>query len=182
MQCISKTTRTMHFVVSSSVFMEMVAQRLDIPSGRKLNQHLGKCLQVAGHFMHELKRQIKIHKLYVVMIILKLEWPLMILYNWKNLYKVIIENQEIRKACLSETHALGNREASTHNGWWNAKLMEQVPARKIKTYMERWSLRIFDGVLNINSPNSDDEFIIFCQGVHGVVNVDFFSTVFSTIF
>ena len=29
--------------------------------------------------------------------------------------KSMIENQEIRKVGLSETHASGNREASTHN-------------------------------------------------------------------
>ena len=33
----------------------------------------------------------------------------------KGPYKGIIENQEIRKVGLSETHASGNREASTHN-------------------------------------------------------------------
>ena len=42
-----------------------------------------------------------------------------ILHNWKSPYKDIIENQEIRKV-LSETHASGNREASTHNNCWGA--------------------------------------------------------------
>ena len=36
----------------------------------------------------------------------------------KGPYKGIIANQEIRKVGLSETHASGNREASTHNDWW----------------------------------------------------------------
>ena len=36
----------------------------------------------------------------------------------KGPYKGIIENQEIRKVGLSETHASGIREASTHNEWW----------------------------------------------------------------
>ena len=34
--------------------------------------------------------------------------------------KGIIENQEIGRVGLSETHASGNREASTHNDWWKA--------------------------------------------------------------
>ena len=38
----------------------------------------------------------------------------------KGPYKGIIENQEIRKVGLSETHASGNREASIHNDWWKA--------------------------------------------------------------
>ena len=38
----------------------------------------------------------------------------------KGPYKGIIENQETRKVGLSETHASGNREASTHNDWWKA--------------------------------------------------------------
>ena len=33
--------------------MEMVAQRLDTLSGRKLNQQLGKCQEVVGHYLHE---------------------------------------------------------------------------------------------------------------------------------
>ena len=38
----------------------------------------------------------------------------------KGPYKGIIENQEIRRVGLSETHASGNREACTHNDWWKA--------------------------------------------------------------
>ena len=38
----------------------------------------------------------------------------------KGPYKGIIENQLIRKVGLSETHASGNRVASTHNEWWKA--------------------------------------------------------------
>ena len=53
--------------------MEMVAQRLDILSGRKLNQQLSKCSEVAGHYLHELRKQIQFHKLYVVMILKKLQ-------------------------------------------------------------------------------------------------------------
>ena len=56
----------------------------------------------------------------------------------KGPYKSIIENQEIGKVGLSETHASGNRE-----GLMKSQLMEQVPARKIKTDMEWWSLRIY---------------------------------------
>ena len=37
------------------------------------------------------------------------------LNNGKSLCKGIIDNQEIRKVGLSETHASGNQEASTHN-------------------------------------------------------------------
>ena len=51
--------------------------------------------------------------------------------------------------------------------------MEQVPARRINTNMERWSLRIFKGVLYIQSLNPDDElYNIFPDG-HGVMNVHF---------
>ena len=38
----------------------------------------------------------------------------------KGPHKGIIENQENRKVGVSETHASGNREASTHNDWWKA--------------------------------------------------------------
>ena len=38
----------------------------------------------------------------------------------KGPYKGIIENQEKRKVGPSETHASGNREASSHNDWWKA--------------------------------------------------------------
>ena len=38
----------------------------------------------------------------------------------KGPYKGIIENQEIRRVGLSETHASLNREASTRNDWWKA--------------------------------------------------------------
>ena len=73
------------------------------------------------HYLNELRKQIKIHKLYVVMILKKITC---LILNFTQLgkgpYKGIIENQEMRKVGLSETHAPGNREASTHNNWWKA--------------------------------------------------------------
>ena len=49
------------------------------------------------------------------MILTKLKWLILIYTIGKGPHKGIIENQEIRKVGLSETHASGNREASTHN-------------------------------------------------------------------
>ena len=62
--------------------------------------------------MHELRKQLKIHKFFVVMILKKIKWSILILHIWKSPHTGIIQNQEIRKVGLSETHASGNREAS----------------------------------------------------------------------
>ena len=83
--------------------MKMVAQRFDILSGSTSN-HLGKCLEVAGHFLHELKKQIKINKNHL-MILKKIKWSI----------TGVIAHQKVRKAGLSETQASRNRESSAHN-------------------------------------------------------------------
>ena len=72
MQCMSKTTRTMHYGVSSSVYGEKALWKV-----------VQTIMTVAGHCLHELRKQIKIHKLYVVMILKKLKWHSLILHNWK---------------------------------------------------------------------------------------------------
>ena len=99
MQCISETTRTMHCVVSSSVYRE-----------RPYEKSSRLSWNYAGHYLHELRwwSSGSSSVLY---------WSCAI---GKSPSKGIIENQEIRKVGLSETHASGNREASTHNDWWKA--------------------------------------------------------------
>ena len=65
----------------------------------------------AEHYLHELRKQIKINRLQVVMILKKLKWPMLILHSWKEgPYKGIIKIQEIRKVRLSETHASGTEK------------------------------------------------------------------------
>ena len=94
----------------------------------------------------------------------------------KSPYKGIIENQEIRKVGLSETHASG-KPRSLHSHWlMESQLMEQVPTRKIKTDMEWWSLRILEGVCtHTHRTQRTNWSFFFCQDGHGVMNVDFFS-------
>ena len=74
--------------------------------------------------------------------------------------KGIIENQEIRRS-VSQRRMPRETEKPPLT-MMKSQLMEQVPARKIKTYMVWWSLRIFlIGVLYIHFPNPDDELKIF---------------------
>ena len=97
------------------------------------------------HYLHELRKPIKIHKLYVVMILKKLKWTILILHKWKGSVQRHHrksrdqEGRSLREACLGKPR-------SRHSQWlMESKLMEQVPARKIKTDMEWWSLRILKG-------------------------------------
>ena len=98
------------------------------------------------------------------------KWPVLIFQLEGVHTKDIIENQEIRKVGLSETHASGNREASTHNDWckanwwnkyqqersrrtWNDEVWEFLkdsePRRRIEEFffvkmvMEWWMLIFF---------------------------------------
>ena len=59
----------------------------------------------------------------------------------KGPYKSIIENQGIKKVGLSETHASGNREASTHNDSWKTNRWNKY--QQERSDMEWWTLRIF---------------------------------------
>ena len=72
MQCISRTTRTIHHVVSSSVFMH------EMTWCSRNNRRLW-CSK-AEHCLHELRKQIKLHKLYVVMILKKLKLAYIYIY------------------------------------------------------------------------------------------------------
>ena len=55
-----------------------------------------------------------------------------------------------------------------------SQLMEQVPARKIKTDMERWSPRIFlKGFCTYTHRTQTTNWIVFCQDGHGMMNVHF---------
>ena len=67
MQCVSKTTRTMLYVVSSSEFMHET-------TWYSRNNRRLRCSK-AEHYLHELRKQIKIQNLYVVMILKKFKWP-----------------------------------------------------------------------------------------------------------
>ena len=68
------------------------------------------------NYLHELRKQIKIHKFFCHD---DLQEPQRAFFDLTQFgtgpYTGIIENQEIRKVCFSETHASGNREAFTHN-------------------------------------------------------------------
>ena len=97
----------MHYVVPSSVFMH------EMTCYSRNNRRLW-CSKTE-HYLHDLRKQIKIHTLYVVMIFEKIKCSFFILHSRKSPYKGIIENQEMMKVGLSETHASENREASTHN-------------------------------------------------------------------
>ena len=70
-----KPTRTMHNVVSSSVFMH------EMTWYSRNNRRLW-CSK-AEHYLNELRKQIQIHKLYLEMILKELRWHLLILHNWK---------------------------------------------------------------------------------------------------
>ena len=75
----------------------------------------------------------------------------------KSPYKGIIENQEIWKVGLSETHASGNREASTHNNWWKANWWNKYQQEGSR---QTWNDEVWDFfklVLYMHSPNPDDE-------------------------
>ena len=77
------------------------------------------------------------------MIFEKVKWPILILQNWKRVYTKA--SSKIKRLGRSVYACLG-KPRSLHSQWlMKSQLMEQVPARKIKTDMERWSLRIFKG-------------------------------------
>ena len=93
------------------------------------------------------------------MIFEKLQWPiLLILHSWKkSIQRHHRKSKSLGRSVSQRRMPLVNREASTHNDWWKANGWEQIPARKIKSDMKWWSLRILKGVLYIHSPNPDDE-------------------------
>ena len=90
---------------------------VDLPSQSTASRPLQCGFSGERHYLHELRKQIKIHKLYVVMIFERLKWPLFDLTQLERVHANASskKNKEIRKVGLSETHASGNREASTHN-------------------------------------------------------------------
>ena len=70
----------------------------------------------------------------------------------KGPYKGIIENQEIWKVGLSQTHASGNRDPSTHNYWWHANWWKQVPSKKDQDGHGLMKSENFEGI-----PYPDDD-------------------------
>ena len=99
-------------------------------------------------------------------------------------YKGIIANQEIRKVGLSETHASGNREASTHNDWWKADWWNTCQQERSR---RTWNDEVWDFFLKVFCTNTDriqtTKWRIFCQDGHGVMNVNFcLDRVFPTFF
>ena len=121
-----------------------------------------------SHYLHQLRKQVKIYKSYQEETISRwssrsssgLFWYYTI---GKGPYKGTIENQEIMKVCLSETHASGNREACTHHDWWKANWWNKYskkdqdghgmmkskifflekgvshPGDELKNFLSRWS-------------------------------------------
>ena len=90
--------------------------------------------------------------------------------------KGIIENQEIRKVGVSETHASGNREASTHNDWWKANWWNKYQQEGSRRTWndEVWEFFKRGSVHTLSEPRRRIE-DFFCQDGHGVINVHFFS-------
>ena len=136
MQHISETTRKIRYVVPSSVYGERPYEK-----SSRLSRHY------AGHYLHELREQVRSYKVYQEETMSRwssrsssgLFWSYTIGTGpYKGIssrsssglfwsytigtgpYKGIIENQEMMKVCLSETHASGKREAFTYNDWWKA--------------------------------------------------------------
>ena len=91
-------------------------------------------------------------------------------------YKGIVENQEIRKVGLSETHASGNREAFSYNNWWKANWWNKYQQERSR---RTWNDEVLDFV---RVANPDDELNFFCQDGRGVMNVFFLDIIFSTDF
>ena len=96
------------------------------------------------------------------------QWPILILHSWKGSIQRHHrksrdqEGRSLRDACLGKPRSLRSQ-------WlMKSQLMEQVPARKIKTDMEWSSLRMLKGFRNQTT-----NWILFCQDGHGVMNVVF---------
>ena len=107
----------------------------------------------------------KIHKLYVVMILKKIKCSIFDLTQLEKVHTKASSKIERLGRSVSQRRIPRETEKPPLT-MMRSQLMEQVPARKIKTDMERWSLRIFRGVLYIHSPNPDDELkICFVQMV-----------------
>ena len=91
-------------------------------------------------------------------------------------YKGIIENQEIKKVGLLETHASGNREASAHNDWWEANWWNKYQQERSR---RTWSDEVWE-LFKGSETRWRIEFF-FCQDGHGVMNVVFFRQIFEGV-
>ena len=162
MQCISGTTRTIHYVCITFCILQSTCGDDTLP------WKLSGCttsLTALFAWIEEVGQNLQIflsRRNNFAMTLKKLTWPVLILHNWNN--------QEIRKVGLSETHASGNQEASTHNDWWKAHWWNQCWWGRSRW---TWNDEVFDYFLK-GVPNPDDELILFCQDGYGVMNVDFF--------
>ena len=97
---------------------------VDLPSQSTTSRPLQCGFSGERHSLHELRKQIKIPQIICRGDPQEAQVALFDLTIGKGPYKGIIDNQEIKKVGISETHASGNREASTHNegwkaNWWN---------------------------------------------------------------
>ena len=129
----------------------MAAQRLNILSGRKLNQQLDKCSEVAGH------------KLYVVTILNKLKWPTI---DLTHLEKVNTKaSSKIKRIGKSVSQRRMRRETEKPP----LTMIDEEPTDGTST-----SKKDQDGHGMMKSenfqrvPNPDDELKFFCQDGHGV--------------
>ena len=147
---------------------------VDLPSQSTASRPL-QCGFSERHYLHELRKQIKIHKLNVVMILKKLKWLILILHNGKGsihrpsskikrLGRSVSQRRMPRETekppltMIDEKPTDGtNTSKKDHDGQWNDEVWE-----------------FFKGV-----PNPDDELKkFFRQGDHRVMNVNFFLTEF----
>ena len=96
----------------------------------------------------------------------------------KSLYKGNIENQEIRKVGLSETHASGNREASTHNDWWKANWWNTYHQERSRL---TWNDEVW-AFLQGSEPRRRSEYIFFVEMVMEWWMFFFFKRIFLTEF
>ena len=109
--------------VTPSVFLWRLGKTRDmliVPLQSTASRPLQCGFSGERHYLHELRKQIKSATYMSWWFSRNSNGPYWSYTVGNGPYKGIIENHGIRKVGLSETHASGNREASTHNDWWKA--------------------------------------------------------------
>ena len=142
-------------------------------AGRGVTRTSSTCKELKNSSMMLSRRRISLPKISskrstrnnFEMIFEKLNWPILILHNWKGSIQRHHrklrdwEGRSLRDACLGKPR-------SFHSQWlMKSQLMGQVPARKVKKDME-WEFS------KGSEPRRRIE-VFFCQDGHGVMNVDF---------
>ena len=103
------------------------------------------------HYLHELRKQIKIHKLCRDDPQEAQLFHIDLYTSGKGPYKGNSENQEMRKVGLSETHAPRNREDSTHNDWWKANWCKTSTGEKDQDGHRTTKSEKFQGVGSVHT-------------------------------